>query len=53
MANPRIRFTTGFDIRFGSLDFFCIGVDHNLVRLPPSCRSVMLSFWAPMSASEA
>jgi hypothetical protein len=36
MANPCICFTLGFHIFFGSLDFFCTGVDHDLVRLPPS-----------------
>jgi hypothetical protein len=36
MANPRIRFTPGFHIRFWSLDFFCTRVDHDLVQLPPS-----------------
>jgi hypothetical protein len=36
MANPHIHFTLGFHIWFGSLDFFCTGVDHDLVRLSPS-----------------
>jgi hypothetical protein len=36
MANPRIHFTLGSHVRFGNLDFFCTGVDHDLVRLPPS-----------------
>jgi hypothetical protein len=36
MATPRIRFTLGFHIRFGSLDFLCTGVDYDLVLLPPS-----------------
>jgi hypothetical protein len=29
-----------------------MGVDHNLVQLPPSCRSTMRPFRVPMSASE-
>jgi hypothetical protein len=36
MANPHIRFTLGFHIRFGNLDFICMGVDYDLVLLPPS-----------------
>jgi hypothetical protein len=35
MANHHTRFTLGSHIRFGSLDFLCIGVDHDLVLLPP------------------
>jgi hypothetical protein len=36
MANPRIRFTLGSHIWFGSLDFLCMGMYHELVLLPPS-----------------
>jgi hypothetical protein len=36
MADHHVRFTLGSHIRFGSLDFLCMGVDHNLVLLPPS-----------------
>jgi hypothetical protein len=36
MANPRIHFTPGFHIWFGSLDFVWTGEDHDLVQLPPS-----------------
>jgi hypothetical protein len=36
MANHRVRFTLGSHIRFGSLDFLCTGVDHDLVLLHPS-----------------
>jgi hypothetical protein len=36
MATHRIRFTLGSHIRFGSLDFLCMGLDHDLVLLPPS-----------------
>jgi hypothetical protein len=35
MATPRICFTLGSHIRFGSLDFLCTGVDYNLVLLSP------------------
>jgi hypothetical protein len=35
MANPRICFTLGSNVRFGNLDFLCTGVDYDLV-LPPS-----------------
>jgi hypothetical protein len=35
MANPCIRFTLGSHVQFGNLDFSCIGVDYNLVHLPP------------------
>jgi hypothetical protein len=30
MADHHIRFTLGSHIRFGSLDFLCMGVDHGL-----------------------
>jgi hypothetical protein len=33
---PRIRFTLGLHVRFGSLDFLCTGVNYDLVLLPPS-----------------
>jgi hypothetical protein len=36
MADHCIRFTLGSHIQFGSLDFLYMGVDHNLVLLPPS-----------------
>jgi hypothetical protein len=36
MADHHVRFTLGSHIRFGSLDFLCMGVDHDLVLLPPS-----------------
>jgi hypothetical protein len=36
MADHRVRFTLGSHIRFGSMDFLCTGVDHDLVLLPPS-----------------
>jgi hypothetical protein len=36
MADHRVRFTLGSHIRFGSLDFLYMGVDHDLVLLPPS-----------------
>jgi hypothetical protein len=36
MATPRILFTLGSDVRFGSLDFLCTGVDYDLILLPPS-----------------
>jgi hypothetical protein len=35
-GHPRIRFALGSHIQFGSLDFLCIGVDYDLVLLPPS-----------------
>jgi hypothetical protein len=35
LANHRVRFTLGSHIQFGSLDFLCTGVDHDLVLLPP------------------
>jgi hypothetical protein len=36
MVDHCVGFTPGSHIRFGSLDFFCMGVDHDLVQLPPS-----------------
>jgi hypothetical protein len=36
MADHHIYFTLGSYIWFGSLDFLCMGVDHDLVLLPPS-----------------
>jgi hypothetical protein len=36
MGNPCIRFTPGSHVRFGNLDFICIGVDYDLVLLPPN-----------------
>jgi hypothetical protein len=36
MADCRIYFTLGSHTRFGSLDFICMGVDYDLVLLPPS-----------------
>jgi hypothetical protein len=36
MASHRTCFTLGSHIQFGSLDFLCTGVDHDLVLLPPS-----------------
>jgi hypothetical protein len=36
MADHRVRFTLDSHIRFGSLDFLCMGVHHDLVLLPPS-----------------
>jgi hypothetical protein len=47
MADHRVRFTLGSHIRSGSLDFLCIGVDHDLVQLPPSVlidHASLLSF---------
>jgi hypothetical protein len=35
MDDHRVRFTIGSHIRFGSLYFLCMGVDHDLVLLPP------------------
>jgi hypothetical protein len=35
MANSRIRFALGCHVRFGNLDFICMGVDYDLVLLPP------------------
>jgi hypothetical protein len=35
MASHRTRFTLGSHIWFGSLDFLCTRVDHDLVLLPP------------------
>jgi hypothetical protein len=36
MADHGVCFTLCSHIRFGSLDFLYMGVDHNLVPLPPS-----------------
>jgi hypothetical protein len=36
MADHRVRFTLGSHIWFGSLDFLCMGVDHDMIQLPPS-----------------
>jgi hypothetical protein len=36
MADHRVQFALGYHIRFGSLDFLYMGVDHDLVLLPPS-----------------
>jgi hypothetical protein len=36
MANPRIHFTLGSHVWFGNLDFLYMGVDYDLVLLPPS-----------------
>jgi hypothetical protein len=36
MANPRILFALDFHVRFGNLDFICMGVDYDLVLLPPN-----------------
>jgi hypothetical protein len=36
MANHHAQFTLGSHIRFGSLDFLCMGVDHDLVLVPRS-----------------
>jgi hypothetical protein len=36
MATPRICFALGSHIRFSSLDFLYIGVEYDLVLLPPS-----------------
>jgi hypothetical protein len=36
MVDHHVRFTLGSHIQFGSLDFLCMGVDHDLVLLPPS-----------------
>jgi hypothetical protein len=36
MANPDIRFTLGSHVQFGNLDSLCMGVDYDLVLLPPS-----------------
>jgi hypothetical protein len=36
MATPHIRFTLGSHVQFDNLDFLCIGVDYDLVLLPPS-----------------
>jgi hypothetical protein len=36
MVDHRVRFTLGSYIRFGRLDFLCMGVDYDLVLLLPS-----------------
>jgi hypothetical protein len=36
MADHRICFTLGSHIQFGSLDFLCTGVDHDMILLSPS-----------------
>jgi hypothetical protein len=36
MVDHHVCFTLGPHIRFRSLDFLCMGVDHDLVLLPPS-----------------
>jgi hypothetical protein len=36
MVNPRTYFTLGSHVQFGNLDFICMGVDYDLVLLPPS-----------------
>jgi hypothetical protein len=36
IANPRIRFALGSRVRFRNLDFICMGVDYDLVLLPPN-----------------
>jgi hypothetical protein len=36
MADHRVCFTMGSHILFESLDFLCMGVNHDLVLLPPS-----------------
>jgi hypothetical protein len=43
MADHCVRFTLGFHIQFGSLDFLCMGVD-DLVLLPPSISVDRASF---------
>jgi hypothetical protein len=49
MANHRVRFTLGSHIQFGSLDFFCMGMDHDLVLLPPS---VLVNLVSPSGSNE-
>jgi hypothetical protein len=44
MADHCILFTLGSHIRFRSLDFHYMGVDHNLVPLPPSVPVDYASF---------
>jgi hypothetical protein len=43
MADHRLGFTLGSHIRFGSLDFLYMGVDHDLVPLPPSMSVDLMS----------
>jgi hypothetical protein len=49
MADHRVHFTLGSHIRFGSLDFLCMGVDHNMVLLPPS---VTVNPVSPLGSNE-
>jgi hypothetical protein len=49
MADHRVRFTLGSHIRFGSLNFLCMGVDHDLVLLP---LSVPLDSASPSGSDE-
>jgi hypothetical protein len=44
MADHHVHFTLGSHIWFGSLDFLCTGVDHDLVLLPPSVSIDRASF---------
>jgi hypothetical protein len=44
MADHRVCFTLGSHMQFGSLDFVCMGVDHDLVLLPPSVPVDRVSF---------
>jgi hypothetical protein len=52
MADHRVRFTLGSHIRFGSLDFLYMGVDHDLVLLPLLCRLTLRPLQVSMSTSE-
>jgi hypothetical protein len=52
MADHRVRFTLGSHIQFGSLDFLCMGMDHDLVLLPLPCQSTMRPFRVLTSASK-
>jgi hypothetical protein len=43
MADHHVRLALGSHIQFGSLDFLCTGVDHDLVLLPPSMPNNLAS----------
>jgi hypothetical protein len=49
MVDRRVRFTLGSHIRFGSLNFLCTGVDHDMLLLPPS---VPVDSASPSSSDE-
>jgi hypothetical protein len=52
MANHRVHFNLGSHVWFGSLDFLCMGVDHDLVLLPPSTPVDLASSLGSESMSE-